>query len=74
MLQDKLKILNREYEKCKRDNFAVLKSLQCNSIDEFKNKSYFYDLKTTYKECEKISFELTEIQKQLTALEENPPW
>jgi hypothetical protein len=74
MLQDKLKTLNKEYEKSKKDNFAVLKSLQSSSIEDFRTKSNMYDLKTAYKECEQISFELTEIQKQLTRLDENPPW
>jgi hypothetical protein len=45
-----------------------------NSIEDFKIKSHLYDLKITHKDCEKISFELTEIQKQLANMDENPPW
>lgn len=66
-LQEKVNILNDEYQQLKAKNEII------DSIDEFNLKSLYRDLKEAVKELEKVNNELNELQCKLNSIEENAP-
>ncbi len=63
--------MNTQYQQIKTSNLKI--NPQIDTINEFKIKSLQRDLKQSFKEFEKVSVDLNELQCKINSIEENAP-